>query len=64
MTDTRGQHRKIEGDANADRISAMIAANPYIKPKDIIEATGLHPATVSRHLRILRAKAEAARSDG
>ena len=63
MTDTRGQHRKIEGDANADRIRSMMEANPYIKPKDIIEATGLHPATVSRHLKNLRAKAEAGRSD-
>ena len=63
MTDTRGQHRKIEGDANADRIRAIMARNPYAKPKDVIEETGLHPATVSRHLKALRLAAEAVRSN-
>lgn len=64
MTNARGKHRKVEGDANAERIKAIIADNPYARPKDIIEATGLHPVTVSRHLRKLRDKAKEGRSDG
>lgn len=63
MADTRGAHRKIEGDANADRIRAIMARNPFTKPKEVVEATGLHPATVSRHLKNLRLEAEAARSN-
>lgn len=58
MTDTRGQHRKIEGDKNADRIREIVEKNPYARPKDIIEATGLHAATVSRHLKALRQQAQ------
>lgn len=58
MTETRGQHRKVEGDKNAERIRDLIQQNPYARPKDIIEATGLHAATVSRHLKQLRQQAQ------
>ena len=58
MTDKRGHHLKKEQARNAARIRAIINKNPYVKPKDIIEATGLHPSTVSRHLNLLRELAQ------
>lgn len=64
MTDARGQHRLEAGDENAERIRAIMVRNPYAKPKDVVEATGLHRATVSRHLKALRLEVERARADG
>lgn len=58
MTDKRGQNRKTEQARNAARIRTIIKKNPYARPQDIIEVTGLHPATVSRHLKALREQAK------
>lgn len=64
MTDGRGEHRRATGSSNADRVREVMLRNPYAKPKDVVEATGLHRATVSRHLKTLRLEAEAARANG
>ena len=54
MTNKRGHHRKTEQARNAARIRAIFKKNPYSRPKDIVAETGLHPVTVSRHLKALR----------
>jgi DNA-binding MarR family transcriptional regulator len=56
--DKRGHHRKTERARNADRIRAIFKKNPYARPQDIIKETGLHPATVSKHLKVLREQAQ------
>ena len=64
MANKRGHHRKTEQARNAARIREIIKNNPYAKPKDIIEATGLHPATVSKHLKALRERAQQGEESG
>ena len=64
MIDTRGHTQKTKGNANAKKIRDIMTRNPFARPKDVIAITGLHPVTVSKHLKALGIEAEKAGGDG